>query len=1223
MDLVLFQRFVKDNFESIKREIRTGVHDRQEEFRAAASDSNSGKKIKDFGSNFRLVDGAMVYYGVTFGTVYVGGRGGKYRICLPECGEQPGEGDFNSDTGIISAAINNGGRRLLYLLTEEGREEDGTVCYSYTCKGRKQTLTIKGQGQRLLSFNPNLYWSLGGVDDAKVWDAVFDFFSIIHAVSADRDSESAESDVEQTIKYIYGLPCDLYRSMSGLGHQYLRYILQSFGFNVFAGGELKKYDDLISDFKEKARDLQKSFLEDDFARLLYYLKNDRNSESHFQRHLENPRERMIHFICDQVALVYVLKNVLGLQLNVAPNNALLTPLFLPEGVNIAGDVPMADGKYLVRPFVEYAVSDEERSSEIRIKDLDVSSWRVQVSGSALVLEASSEIQAIENSIDYDKATKEVAEKSGMSVSDLFAPENMAKFREMLLDTIKTDNGDAVAKSVRDAMKPVEDRLDNLDNKVENLISEQEAKEKAEAERIEREKRRKRRSRIITWSVVGVVALILGIAAYLPFNHYARLHFKPAYYVAFNYLGQHDLAFERAEMLEKQFIKDYYDDVDAEMSREGIARRLEIAETYQQGIRRYEALVDADSVANAEKAYKLARMFWLGKGGELSRPKSMRYAKIAAAHGLHHHGFAAHTMLYNDEPDVKIKAMLYKNMADTINDPHLKLADICFRITEMRKMKKEDAMLLTDDLMMRFATLEGMSATVGDDGMINLNFESLDSDIAVDAYYVFLQLCMEGIQDSEGNYILDKDPAVGYHMLARLVIERNDLVAQLIRGNMSYSLKDYHAMYDFMRVFANGHKHGALYASNTFTRFFGNEDDFAARFPEAYAEIGKDHVVQTVEAMNQQVEAGNYDVSYEYLLQAESAMPDLINVKLMDSPLKLKLMIPDSAEAVARRLDSVPFREMKFIGATSPERQQEAVKAYRDAMFYYWGAGGYPKDTIEGRKQLARAADLGMVEAKYSFARLLVEEGDKVAASRLMDSIHSYSDRACRWLAEDTKLATPDLSRKYVAAISDTLDMYKLVRQAQDFLLLSAVESHETPDANRLYIRLKNSYFYDDPLVNPSLLAAYFSIMAKMTAASFPDLASAYLTMANNACLGGFGFGLDMDVYAAMMQAKVEHTSEGNFPSTYVGRLYYYLTRDKSQLPAFHRDRKLAELARIWPEGVNKLIEKGYVTYDELEYIRSHQLYEFYQDVDELGLARWTEIDTGDNFFIALKDLYEL
>ncbi|MFS6554528.1 hypothetical protein VPJ68_03330, partial [Parabacteroides distasonis] len=116
-------------------------------------------------------------------------------------GEQPGEGDFNSDTEIIAAAINNGGRRLLYLLTEDGKEEDGSVRYSYTYKGRKQILTIKGQGTRLLSFNPNLYWSLGGVDDAKVWDAVFDFFSIIHAVSADRDSERAESDVEQTIKY--------------------------------------------------------------------------------------------------------------------------------------------------------------------------------------------------------------------------------------------------------------------------------------------------------------------------------------------------------------------------------------------------------------------------------------------------------------------------------------------------------------------------------------------------------------------------------------------------------------------------------------------------------------------------------------------------------------------------------------------------------------------------------------------------------------------------------------------------------------------------------------------------------------------------------------------------------------------------------------------------------------------------------------------------------------
>lgn len=1223
MDLVLFQRFVKDNFESIKREIRSGVHDRQEEFRAAASDSNSGKKIKDFGSNFRLVDGAMVYYGVTFGTVYVGGRGGKSRICLPECGEQPGEGDFNSDTEIIAAAINNGGRRLLYLLTEDGKEEDGSVRYSYTYKGRKQILTIKGQGTRLLSFNPNLYWSLGGVDDAKVWDAVFDFFSIIHAVSADRDSERAESDVEQTIKYIYGLPCDLYRCMSGLGHQYLRYILQSFGFNVFAGGELKRYDDLISDFKEKARDLQRSFLEDDFARLLYYLKNDRNSESHFQRHLENPRERMIHFICDQVALVYVLKNVLGLQLNVAPNNSLLTPLFLPEGVNIAGDVSVKDGKYLVRPFVAYAVSSEKLSSEIRIKDLDVSSWRVQVTDSVLMLEVADRIGAIKNSIDYDKATKEVAEKSGMSVSDLFAPENMAKFREMLLDTIKTDNGDAVAKSVRDAMKPVEDRLDNLDNKVENLISEQEAKEKAEAERIEREKRRKRRSRIITWSVVGVVALILGIAAYLPFNHYARLHFKPAYYVAFNYLGQHDLAFERAEMLEKQFIEEYWGDVDAEMSREGIARRLEIAETYQQGIRRYEALVDADSVGNAEKAYKLARMYRYGKGGQLSPSKSLRYALIAAAHGRHHHGFAAQAMLYNDEPDVKIKAILYKNMADTVNDPHLKLADLSFRLKELRKMKKEEAMPLINGLMMRFSTLEGISTSIGEDGMAILNLENLDSDIALDTYYVFFQFSLEGLRDSEGNYIVDKDPGMGYLMIDRLVTENNNLMSQIVRGHMSYSMTDYHALNDFMRAFANGYKPAALLAYNTFVRFFGTEEEFADLFPEAYEEIGKDHVVRTVDAMNQQMKAGNYDVSYEYLQQAETEVPELAAVHFSDSPLLIKLMIPDSAAVIARRLDSVPFREMKFVGKTSPEYQQVAVRAYRDAMFYYMGAGGYPKDSIEGRKQLVRAADLGMVEAKYSFARLLNEEGERIAAFDRMDSIHTYSDRACRWMAENTKLTLPDRSRKYVAAITDTLDMYKLVRQVQDFLLLKTVESSEAGDINQLYSRLKNSYCYDNPQVNSSLLSAYLTVMARLTSLSAPDIAGAYLLMGNNAEFGRRGFGLESETYNSLKKAGAEHTSEGNFPSTYVGRLYYYLARDKSQLPAFHRDRKLAELARIWPEGVNKLIEDGYVTYEELEYIRSHQLYEFYQDVDELGLGRWTQIDTGDSFFIALKDLYEL
>ena len=164
-------------------------------------------------------------------------------------------------------------------------------------------------------------------------------------------------------------------------------------------------------------------------------------------------------------------------------------------------------------------------------------------------------------------------------------------------------------------------------------------------------------------------------------------------------------------------------------------------------------------------------------------------------------------------------------------------------------------------------------------------------------------------------------------------------------------------------------------------------------------------------------------------------------------------------------------------------------AYVKAFYCRGGFGGEKVDSIKSDSLMYAAANKGMVDAyitlamdKYSNLKDGVYHDKAEEAFKLMEIAAEHSDRARIWLAEKTRMGFPISSRKYVSEISDSLNLYKIIREIDDALLESYVNGVKVEKNNklqRLDMLLTNSHSLLSPqtVVEENVFLAYLGIMS--------------------------------------------------------------------------------------------------------------------------------------------------
>lgn len=1220
MDRKLFQLFVKENFEAIKEEIMHGVADRQDLFIKAmlwkTPFQGVSDKVLGFGSNFTLGSDGPVY-SLRPGCVYE--KDGVMRICLlSERREAAFGNDFCSDDDIVAVRTSSFHCTLHKLSPAEG----GTMNYTY--RGTRRSLLITENGKEKRSVRFDLNWTLFGVTDARVWDSILTFFQILENASKAEHAASAGRDVEDAIKRVYGLPCNPLRFINALGHQYTKYILSAFGIEAKAG-EKGEYENLIAEFSKRAG--QKfAWLSKEFVPLLYYHKGFRNNESHCQYMLpeDTVSRYTLDFLRDCIVLVYMLKYLLELPCECSQGGActgLLTPVYTPvgsqTGIVCAGvAVERYEGYFPVRPFTSYTAIKESDGTEssFTVKDLDVSAWKLMPGGKGLELMADGNIELIKSAVDYAPVMGEFARKIEALGNDPAAIDSDS-VRAAMIEAVRAVNpsgAEAIVDSIsresvtpqdvdmiRDAVAGVRQEVENIDRTVSSI--------KTQMDAMQRESRRRRNRRRMLRIALVVLAVLLAVACYLPFNNYARLHYGPVYRVAFALSGNPDMAYDRAVYLETEVV-DGLDHGNAgrediysyEENPETLRRRLEAAHCYRDAAKTYAARIADAPERHGDDAYRLAQMYLRGKGGVIDYDKAIEYAAIASRHGHYRTGLLALLLHGEGAEGVKVDAILAGPQADGSKDAYIPLVKA---VRELDKAIENGTAnkAVCDTFVCKLA---GLMKT--------------PSDAMPEAILKYVETALDGIKDKTGHYIASKDFYTANDWLFLLSGRLNYLPAQILRAQILGELSSRGSFTEYIKAAYNGHTPAVVPALEEFSAFMGTEEDFKAIYPEAYSEIGKRNHILDLHTMHKAISDGDYPVALEMFHRLRSEHVGGYEVNESDSiDFLLRLQIPDSARVIRERLRTAPVRELEFAGNPDSSRIYDAVQTYVDGIYAAEGLGYVGKDDVKADSLFRVSADMGLAAGAYTLGRRLEERGLRREARAIIYDWHTVSDRARRWLSAYYRLQDPDGSMKLARAVTDTLDMYSLVRIGQDFLMRA--ELSDTIDGREytaLMNRLSNCADFTMMTVPDGLKHAYLSLMASLWLPFDKGASLFFRELSNRPEISAAGYGLERKFRTAYGTGFSKEPLY--LPSRNIEVICNFLAQPVGNVPAFARLRKLAELRHMDLNAYNLIVEAGLVSEDDMARVEG-----FFLFPHEFPYPRWAELPLPDNEYTSFSELFDL
>ncbi len=1080
IDREVFQRFVNDNFNLVKDYLTSGVTDRQDKWcRVCRDKGRSGLFGPETGAPLDLDAGAVPVAGCLCRL------DGELYMALPESVADHDAIDAPGVPGLRLAPLHPAEVKELNI--DQARN---VRLSSYRVKGdfekhyvvERPSFIETGRmtGYRMDHF-PNLK-----VDDAMLWDSFFLLFALAEMVSVEKNTAAVAVDLEQGARIVNGQTANPLRFLPALGDQYSRYIFTAFGLYDKIGRpekwrdengktRLAGYHDRLMGLQEylnRLPDADRRKVGLEILQLLFLRKELRNDEGHWEKNIADPTREIRDYLLDHVMLIYMLTAVLGfgpeiptLSLN-ASRTGLYTPVDVAAGLHVSPDLSIMSKCY-VCPFSVYDVTSSRLKGRhtFRVTDLSVKEWRLVLKEGKPVMENGEILRDIDR-IDYNPVLEGIMEQiSGLARGQELTDrklENIANELVAKIDCSKEER-EAIRKQISATTKGMGKRLTGLETKVRRMQ--------------------------LGMLVAGLLVLVaVGLVTCANVRALA-VNNGFCYALSQSFLGLNpdriNWPYERGQAIEKDLrerLMREYDKLESfpELKDEPVfdsrfnRMRMEARDCYRKAVSLYEEAVRKDTVNNTEAAYRLALMHLRAKGTPLSYDKGYKYASIARRYGLNARGLCTLAMILrgNDSDSLRIESEVFGLRGNT-TDPFAPLVTSVWDIRKQSDSTKPD-----------HDSIHNSCQNV-------MDIVDLESEASEFAGLFMAEIFLDGLRDGNDQIIPIIDIPMGLNMLRMVLSGHNSTRGFGLMCTLSENLGLRGGLLPVMGAAAStGHVEVANKALNYINNSGIDPEEVRKVWPAIFDREGAVEVSTIMPEVQKALNEENYELAIYKLNEAKRICPD--NMRIFDNNMTefIMLNLPDSARAILSLCERLPLRDdLEFIGEPDSITRREAAMAYVKAFYFRGGFGGEKVDSIKSDSLMYVAANNGMVDAyitlamdKYSNLKDGVYHDKAEEAFKLMEIAAEHSDRARIWLAEKTRMGFPMSSRKYVSEISDSLNLYKIIREIDD-ALLELYGSDETMQVikklHRLDMLLTNSHslLLPQTLVEENVFLAYLGIMS--------------------------------------------------------------------------------------------------------------------------------------------------
>ncbi len=1201
MEKILYHRFLKKYFNLIKGYISYGITDRQNSLYNAGNwvPPYWGCNTKKFDLYDYNPDGRNYNYKVSSGNIYQ--YNDKLYICYPVKTDNNESAKSNSDNQSpiipwgskspdgkkIYWGIPQSRRNPLYHLIElneieqENNQEGVISTYEYSYLGETRRITCRkdeedkddkdeeDKDEKYYRFDA--FIESYDVTDHDVTTAIQTFFDIISYVSKQSSSKRANKDITDTVKIILGLPASPLRYLPSLGHQLLQYIVKSFNqsdsLNLSKHKDKGEYDALLSALKDHVYKKQYIYDEEQYIyeyttrkkakeaiSLIYYDKALRNTESHQQQEVRDPATQCQFYLADHILLVYILQSVLNWEIKDKLTKDIEQN---PDRYQHRSELSQEDEAELAKAITPINYDEIIPLIFDKLKGVDA----------RLV-----KLEDIQN-MPLDKLTETINRSL-----DNYAAKNDQKIANLShqIDGIKAIVVDdkTFIDDLKAAYSDINTRVTNIGDRVTQILQLLLSVKKY--------------FKYIALIFIGIVLYFISCLIFGtdPWGYWF------ASWDGVAWLGQVDTPYERALKIESQ-ISQYEKTSNAEYDEHKTNMlRKEAALCYQEAIKRYEKLVAEDSVGNAEKAYRLALMYLRGKGGKLDYTKALYNAEIAAKHVPDHQGLECYITLihFNQNINSEFKIRLKEIEDNAQNDPFTRLSLALQRLLELfdsENSTPEEAIAIINELN---------------------EIAKTESDAQQEAYKSLFQCYAYGIKNAKSQFIFDKSIVAGLRTLTLLSEGFNDLPSQTVLANMYHKWNSRACINEYIKAYYNGATEYATSAYLAVDHFAENADEFIKNnYPEINDDRKLTSYIKALNAVNKLVNEKDYVTALKKYNDLLSKLPGEVSID--DSRIDmLRLMVPDSAKAMySNLLDIIKAKQPRFTHNVDSTTIETAITNYLDAFYHAYGYGNYERNQRLADSLLIKSYRLGLTDAAYTLGRRFESKGYTKTTLDIMTEISGKSDAACEWLAEYYRLYNPDKSIYYAKAISDSLNLYKLLRISQYNMMNQHIS--DTPEtrhtATALYQNLNNAFDWDRSYPQ-EIMASYFTNFAGFDKTFDKINDSDRLELLYNAInLPYQCYGIDQAI--AIMLNSQDNEEQRLFASEALNRIVEKIATDptNSYSPWF-KDRALTFLGIADKTALAKLYAMNCFTPSEYEIYTSKTVQEsalstFFYDYRNLSM----------------------
>lgn len=694
-------------------------------------------------------------------------------------------------------------------------------------------------------------------------------------------------------------------------------------------------------------------------------------------------------------------------------------------------------------------------------------------------------------------------------------------------------------------------------------------------------------------LIGIAVVICGLVNVSSLRTRCGIIYGLADALPWLVYNNSNMAYDRASYLEEKATEHYIKSVGKNQNpwayienpknRPYFELRHESAQRYREAIRQYAKTIENEpqgslSPESIEKAKRLAEMYFAGKGGVIDYNKGLEYAELANKYGSHNQGLYAYGLLMTGSPLVEVKKVISNPLLDSIADPYLGFLHPAVKILEMAETVSPDPKAI-------YAALNKLELYASGDKYADL------------AALTFATACLqEGVKDKNNRYIIHKWPYASFQNAFGMALEMNYLPAQRMLASLMdiYGVKD--AYYGYLLAAYNGDKTSAVIAGNMLT----DPENFAREHPVLKEETGSNSMGSSLVAFNISSQNKDYNLAHYILKDVAGNIEDgaKLHMNVPDADLYLLLSQPDSAKELRKKFSEAPINNPHFLRELSESDKRRALDAYIDGIYYAEGFGDKTKDDKVADSLFHYASSLGLEDAAYTLGRRLIERKERQAAYDLLGQFAYSSDRINCLASESFKIIDPLLSEHILSSISDTLNIYKNIRETMIYLE-SGVRDLEK-DA-RHYVRIMDSWNpaqFSTKKLNREVELLLLAICPDSEREFFKNILIWELSDESTS-------------WDSLIELYPDVTDE--FTVMYA---VAQLCEDKTFNPAFNRSAIISELQKEKPEVLDWLVTNGKVSEMEVSEAKETMLY-------PVVCGSWRELELPYYKYSAFRDLYKL